>query len=195
MVDEAHSLGTMGATGRGLAEHFGIAPRSVDIWMGTLSKALGSCGGYIAGDRELVEYLKYTAPGFVFSVGVAPPAAAAALASLEVLESQPERVRLCQANASFFLRKARERNFDTGSSEKTPVIPVILGNSRRCLLVAHQMFQRGVNVRPILFPAVAESAARLRFFVTASHDVQQLEKTIEVLSEELSRGERADERH
>ena len=194
MVDEAHSLGTMGATGRGLAEHFGIAPKSVDIWMGTLSKALGSCGGYIAGRRELVEYLKYTAPGFVFSVGMAPPAAAAALAALEVLGSQPERVRLCQANASFFLRKARERDFDTGSSEKTPVIPVILGSSRRCLLVAHQMFQRGVNVRPILFPAVAESAARLRFFVTANHDVRQLEKTIDVLSEVLPRGERVENR-
>ena len=193
MVDEAHSLGTMGATGRGLAEHFGIAPKSVDLWMGTLSKALGSCGGYIAGSRGLVEYLKYTAPGFVFSVGMAPPAAAAALTALEVLESQPERVRRCQANASFFLRTARERNFDTGSSEKTPVIPIILGNSRRCLLIAHQMFRCGVNVRPILFPAVAESAARLRFFVTASHDVQQLEKTIEVLSEALSRGEQVED--
>ena len=107
MIDEAHSLGTMGPHGRGIGEHFDIDPRRVDIWMGTLSKSLGSCGGYIAGCRELVEYLKYTAPGFVFSVGMPPSNAAAALASLRLLEEEPERVARVQARAKQFLRLAR----------------------------------------------------------------------------------------
>ena len=82
----------MGATGRGLGEHAGVAPSSVDLWMGTLSKSLASCGGYIAGSDELIEYLKYTAPGFVYSVGISPPNAATALAALEVLQREPQRV-------------------------------------------------------------------------------------------------------
>ena len=88
MVDEAHSIGTLGDTGRGISEHFGLNPRDVDIWMGTLSKSFGSCGGYIAGNKALVEYLKYTAPGFVYSVGLSPPNAAAALAAIERLETR-----------------------------------------------------------------------------------------------------------
>ncbi len=93
MVDEAHSIGVLGATGRGLAEHAGVSPRAVDLWMGTLSKSLASVGGYIGARREIVEYLKYTAPGFVFSVGMAPANAAAALEALRVLRREPERVR------------------------------------------------------------------------------------------------------
>ena len=91
-VDEAHSIGVLGRTGRGIGEHFGVDPRDVDVWMGTLSKAFGSCGGYIAGSRALVEYLKYTAPGFVFANGITPANAAAALASVRLLDAEPERV-------------------------------------------------------------------------------------------------------
>jgi acyl-CoA synthetase (AMP-forming)/AMP-acid ligase II/7-keto-8-aminopelargonate synthetase-like enzyme/acyl carrier protein len=109
MVDEAHSTGTMGAHGRGISEHFQLDPTSVDIWMGTLSKSFGSCGGYIAGSRELVEYLKYTAPGFVYSVGMPPANAAAALASLELLKKEPERVKRLQDRSRLFLSLAKER--------------------------------------------------------------------------------------
>ncbi len=108
MVDEAHSMGTMGKTGRGIGEHFGINARDVDIWMGTLSKSFGSCGGYIAGCQELVEYLRYTAPGFVFSVGLSPPNAAASLASLKVLREHPERVATLQQRAKLFLAEAKK---------------------------------------------------------------------------------------
>ena len=102
MIDEAHSIGVLGHHGRGIGEHFDVNRSDVDIWMGTMSKALGSCGGYIAGSRALVEFLKYTAPGFVFSVGLPPSAAAAALASIRIMETQPERVARLRENAQAF---------------------------------------------------------------------------------------------
>src|SRR5579863_5524957 len=116
LVDEAHALGVLGPRGFGSAEHFGIDPGEIDIWMGTLSKSLVSCGGYIAGRGELIRYLKRAAPGFVFSVGIAPAAAAAALAALEVLRAEPARVRRVNDRASLFLRLAREAGLAVGGS-------------------------------------------------------------------------------
>jgi 7-keto-8-aminopelargonate synthetase-like enzyme len=187
MVDEAHSLGTMGPTGRGIGEHFGVDRSQVDIWMGTLSKSLGSCGGYIAGCRELVEYLKYTAPGFVYSVGMPPPNAAAALASLEVLAREPQRVQRLQAAAARFLARAQARQLNTGLSRQTPVIPIIVGNSLHALQLSQRLFERGINVQPILYPAVEEKAARLRFFITACHSDEQIDSTVDAVAEELAR--------
>jgi 8-amino-7-oxononanoate synthase/acyl carrier protein len=181
MVDEAHSMGTMGRTGRGVSEMFGINPRDVDIWMGTLSKSFASCGGYIAGSTALVEYLRYTAPGFVFSVGLPPSSAAAALASIEVLEEQPERVETLHKRSELFLSLARRAGLDTGDSGGTAVIPVITGNSMVALRLSHRMFGDGVNVQPILYPAVDESAARLRFFMTSVHSEDQIRYTIDRL--------------
>ncbi len=158
MVDEAHSIGTMGPTGRGIGEHFGINPRDVDIWMGTLSKSFGSCGGYIAGCRALIEYLKYTAPGFVFSVGLSPPNAAAALASLHVMQQEPQRVTRLKEASRLFLTEAKKRGLNTGQSSETPVVPLITGNSLHALQLSRRLFESGVNVQPILYPAVEESA-------------------------------------
>ena len=107
MVDEAHSIGVLGARGAGIGEYYGVNPLDVDIWMGTLSKAFSSAGGYIAGKTSLVEYLKYTAPGFVFSVGMSPPNAAAALASIQLMLKEPERVTRCIARGKFFLEAAK----------------------------------------------------------------------------------------
>lgn len=123
MVDEAHSLGVLGATGRGLQEHFGVASSDVDIWMGTLSKALASCGGYLAGSAALIEYIKYTAPGFVFSVGMTPANAAAALAALSILEAEPERIDRLQSNARLFLSEAQAAGLDTHLAMGSAVIP------------------------------------------------------------------------
>jgi 8-amino-7-oxononanoate synthase len=187
MVDEAHSMGTMGLHGRGIGEHFGLRPRDVDIWMGTLSKSFGSCGGYISGSRELVEYLKYTAPGFVYSVGLPPPNAAAALVSIELLEEQPERVARLADNSGLFLRLAQEAGLNTGSSSGTPVVPVITGNSQAALKLSRRLFERGINVQPILYPAVEDSAARLRFFITCTHTAEQIREAVAVTSEELRR--------
>ena len=185
MVDEAHSVGTMGPTGRGIGEHFAVNPRDVDIWMGTLSKSFGSCGGYIAGSNALIELLKYTAPGFVFSVGLSPTNAAAALASLEILKKNPQRVTTLHQRASLFLSEARKRGLNTGDSNHTPVIPVITGNSLHALLLSRKLFEAGVNVQPILYPAVDESAARLRFFVNCTHSEEQIMYTVEKAAEAL----------
>jgi len=187
MVDEAHSMGVLGSHGRGIGEHFDVDPKDVDIWMGTLSKSFGSCGGYIAGSKSLVEYLKYTAPGFVFSVGLSPPNAAAALASLQLLEAEPQRAVRLQQQARLFLTLARQRGLNTGLSKDTPVIPVILGNSMHCLQLSKALADRGINVQPILYPAVEESAARLRFFLTSLHTGEQIRYTIDAIVEELDK--------
>lgn len=187
MVDEAHSFGVMGATGMGIGEHFGVDGRQVDIWMGTLSKALASCGGYIAGDRALIDHLKLAAPGFLYSVGMPPPVAAAALAALEILVREPERVHTLQARGAFFLGLARAAGIDTGQSQGLALIPAITGSSIRAGRLAEALFKRGINVQPILYPAVEEKAARLRFFVSAQHTEEQIRHTVAALAEELDR--------
>jgi 8-amino-7-oxononanoate synthase len=187
MVDEAHALGVLGPRGFGTADHFSVDPGEVDIWMGTLSKSLVSCGGYIAGGKKLVDYLKLVAPGFVFSVGMTPPAAASALAALELLEREPERVRRLNDRAALFLRLAREGGLDVGGSIGASIVPVVTGSSIRAGRLAQALFERGVNVQPILYPAVPERAARLRFFLTASHTEEQIRNAVAILLEENRR--------
>ena len=185
LVDEAHSFGVVGATGRGVGELFGVDRRDVELWMGTLSKSLASCGGYIAGSRAAVEYLKYTTPAFVYSVGISPPNAAAALAALRKLDAHPELVTLLRRRAQLFLDLCRRRGIDTGMSEGTAVIPCIVGNSWDCLQLSQALTQRAINVQPILYPAVEEHLARLRFFISAKHTEDELTHTADVLCEEL----------
>lgn len=187
MVDEAHSAGVLGAHGRGIGEYLGVDPQDVDLWMGTLSKSFGSCGGYITGCRAMVEYLKYTAPGFVYSVGISPANAAAALAAIRLLKDEPERVARLHERAGLFLTLARSRGLNTGLSKDSPIVPVILGDSVHCLRLSRAMFDRGINVQPILYPAVEERAARLRFFITASHTEEQIRHSIDVMAEEVER--------
>lgn len=184
-VDEAHSIGTMGPTGRGIVEHFGLEAREVDILMGTLSKAFGSCGGYVAGSRDLVRYLKYTAPGFVYSVGLSPANTAAALAAIRRLENDPSIVRKCIANSSLFLELAKAAGLDTGTSNNTPVVPVIIGNSLVALKLSRRLHALGFNVQPILHPAVEEKAARLRFFITSEHGEEQIREAVAITAREL----------
>jgi 8-amino-7-oxononanoate synthase len=187
MVDEAHSLGVLGRTGRGIAEHAGVHPSSVDIWMGTLSKSLASCGGYIAGSRALIEYLKYTSPGFVYSVGIPPSNAAAALAALRKLIAEPERVAALHARSAYFLARCRDEGFDTGESAGTPVIPVIVGDSLRAARLSAILLASGVNVQPMVSPAVPNERARLRFFIAATHTERELESTVRLLADALRR--------
>jgi 8-amino-7-oxononanoate synthase len=187
MVDEAHAVGVLGPHGFGTADHFGVDPSEVDIWMGTLSKSLVSCGGYIAGCAELIDYLRVVLPGFVFSVGMAPSAAAAALAAIEVLEREPERVRRLNDRAELFLHLARAGGLDAGGSIGAAIVPIITGSSILAARLAQALFERGVNVQPILYPAVPERAARLRFFLTAEHSEDQIRETVRILSEESRR--------
>jgi len=184
MVDEAHALGVLGPRGFGSADRAGIDPGEIDIWMGTLSKSLVSCGGYIAGRQDLIDYLKRMAPGFVFSVGIAPPSAAAALSALEILEQEPDRVRRLNERAGLFLELARAAGLDTGGSVGAAIVPIITGSSIRAARLSQAMFQRGVNVQPILYPAVPEGSARLRFFLTAEHTEEQVRRAVAILCEE-----------
>jgi 8-amino-7-oxononanoate synthase len=186
MIDEAHSLGVMGKTGRGSFEHFGIDPRGVDIWMGTLSKTLGSCGGYICGTHDLIEILKYQAPGFVYSVGLSPPATAAALAALRILKSDPDRVAKLQANGHFFVEEARKAGLDTMTSAGFSVVPVMIGDPVRAVRLTDRLLDRGINALPIIHPAVPMKAARIRFFITSRHTQDQIRGTIKIVAEELA---------
>lgn len=185
MVDEAHGLGVLGKTGRGLWEAQDVDPSEVDIWMGTLSKTLSSCGGYIAGSRALTELLRYGAPGFVYSVGLAPPLAAAALTSLEILLEEPERVTQLQENGRYFLESAKARGIDIGRSEGFCVVPAILGSSLKAVKVSNGLMEDGVNVQPIIHPAVEERAARLRFFLSAEHTKEQIDTALDRLRARL----------
>lgn len=178
MVDEAHSVGVLGKTGRGVAEHFGVDPSGVDVWMGTLSKTLSGCGGYIAASHDLVEYLRCSAPGFVYSVGLSPPVAAAALASLTIMLAEPERVRQVNENGRLFLEEARAAGLDTGGSIGSAIVPVILGSSIKAARVSDLLFRRGINVQPILRPAVPERSARLRFFLSSLHTPEQIRRAV-----------------
>ena len=187
MVDEAHSIGTIGKQGRGIGEFFGINPHDVDLWMGTLSKSFASCGGYIAGSHALVEYLKYTAPGFVFSVGMSPPNAAATLAAIRVLKAEPERVSRLQARAKLFLQLAQEKGLNTGMSKDSPVIPIIIGESLKSIQLSQNLFQRGINVPFMIYPSVPQHEARLRFFVTCNHTEEQIRFTVDTLAEEIAK--------
>jgi len=155
--------------------------------MGTLSKSLASSGGYIAGSAELIEYLKYTAPGFVYSVGLSPPNAAAALAALTLLRREPERVARLRELSALFLALARGRGLDTGLSGGTPIIPVIIGNSVKCLVLSQALFKRGIVVQPIIHPAVPERAARLRLFITTNHTEAQIRSAVGAIVEELAK--------
>jgi 8-amino-7-oxononanoate synthase len=187
MVDEAHSLGVLGERGLGIQEHFGLRGSDVDIWMGTLSKTLASCGGYVAGEAALIEHLKCAAPGFVYSVGMPPPAAAAALAALRLMRAEPHRATLLRERGRQFLELARERGIDTGLSAGLSVIPAILHSSLKAARLSQALYRRHINVQPIVYPAVPERSARLRFFVSSEHTEAEIRSTVEALAEELRR--------
>jgi len=179
MVDEAHSFGVVGPRGCGVGEHFAeVTPSDVDLWMGTLSKSLASCGGWIGGSEAMIRYLRYTAPGFVYSAGITPANAVAALTSLRLMLAEPERVQTLQANAEHFVRLLKDRGIDTGPSEGgSAVVPTITGNSMHALMLSQRLQDEGINVQPIVYPAVPDDASRLRFFLSSTHSTEQLTHT------------------
>ena len=152
-----------------------------------MSKTLGSCGGYIAGCKELIEYLKYTAPGFVFSVGLPPASAAASLASIRLLEAQPQRVARLRENAALFLALARQRGLNTGNSQGTAVVPLILGNSILALAAFAGALRPGDQRAADRASGRGRDAARLRFFLTSLHTESQIRSTVAVLAAELEK--------
>jgi 8-amino-7-oxononanoate synthase len=182
MVDDAHGLGVLGATGRGLAEHWGVDPRDVDIWMGTLSKSLAGCGGYIAGSADVIDYLRHMVSGHVYSVGMPPSLAASALAALNVLRREPERVAELNAKGRQFTDLARARGFDTGTAVGSAIVPMIIGDSLKTATLAERLFHAGLYVMPIMPPGVPDHTARLRFFITLHHSDADLRQAVEMVA-------------
>jgi len=185
MIDEAHSLGTIGATGRGVCEASGISPKSVDVHMGTLSKTLAGAGGYIAGDRELIEYMRFLAPGFIFSVGLSPPDTAASLAALDILEREPQLSQEVRDRARLFRSIAREAGLDIGGDEESPVASLLVGDDKAGYLLSLRLLEQGIHVQPIPPPAVPVGGTRLRFFITRSHTEEQFRATLPAIAREM----------
>ena len=189
LVDEAHSLGVLGKTGRGVREHYGIDSTEVDMWMSTLSKAMCGCGGFIAGSHELVEHLKYGSPGFVFSVGMPPVIAAACRKALEIMLREPERVQRLQRVSKYFLQYAKSKGLDTGSAQGYAVLPILVGDSMVTGFLSTALFRRGIYVMPVTFPAVQEGTARLRFFLSSVHEEEHVRQALDAVAEEMSKAQ------
>jgi len=183
MVDEAHSVGVLGDTGHGILEHFGIDdPSAIDIHMGTLSKTIPSVGGYVAGNADLITYLKHTVRAFVFSAALPPASAAAAKASFEVIEEEPQRVQALQRNVDYFIKGLQERGFNTLNTE-TPIVPIIAGDDERAWLMAKLSQDQDIFVLPVVSPAVPTGTSRLRANVTAGHTLEEIEHAMNVFEE------------
>lgn len=181
MVDEAHSLGVLGKAGRGIQEHFGLPDDAIDVKMGTLSKTLASCGGFVAGRLELITFLKHHARGYIFSGAVPTAPTAAAIAALEVMEREPELVATLRANREYYLRGLRRLGFDTGNTE-TAIIPVMTRNESLTLAMTKRCRAEGLFVVPVAFPAVPLNAPRLRTCVSALHSREDLDFALDVLA-------------
>jgi glycine C-acetyltransferase len=179
MVDEAHSLGVLGEKGHGIEEHFGLG-NVIDVKMGTLSKTIPSVGGYVAGSRELIRYLKHTARAFIFSAALPPAQTAAAQASFEVIEAEGERVEALRHNVSLFLGGLQERGFNTLNSE-TPIVPIVCGADERAYQMARLCQEEDIFVLPVVSPAVPSGLARLRANITAAHSEKDIAHALDVL--------------
>ncbi|KTD63681.1 acyl-CoA synthetase [Legionella santicrucis] len=185
MIDEAHSMGVLGKTGKGIREYYHLDAKDVDIWMGTLSKSFASCGGYIAGTHELIENLKYTAAGFVYSAGISPANTAAALAAIDVMKKEPQRVDLLRDRHTLLLSLLKEQNIPTGLSNNTPIIPIIVGNDLVAIQLSHYLKENHILALPIIYPAVEKNLARIRLFVNCLHTDEQIYKTVNLLREKI----------
>jgi glycine C-acetyltransferase len=173
MVDDAHASGVFGTNGRGTIDHFGLHGR-VDIQVGTLSKAIGALGGYVAGSRALIEFLYHRARPFLFSTSHPPAVAASCLAAIDVLESEPQLIERLWNNTRFFKSGLRSLGFDTGASE-SPITPVIVGDAALAMKLSDVLFDNGVFAQGIGFPTVPRGKARVRTIVTATHTRDELQ--------------------
>jgi 8-amino-7-oxononanoate synthase len=179
MIDEAHSVGVLGKSGRGIEEHFNL-PGSIDIKMGTLSKTIPSVGGYVAGKKDLIEYLRHASRAYIFSAALPPAQAAAAKAAFEVILEEPWRVEKLNRNASQFITGLKERGFDTLYTQ-TAIVPVICGTDEIAFSMTSAAQHQDVFVLPVVSPAVPPGLARLRATVTAAHETDEIEHAMDVI--------------
>jgi glycine C-acetyltransferase len=181
MIDEAHSVGVLGATGRGIEEHFGM-PGAIDIKMGTLSKTIPSVGGYIAGKQELIDYLRHVSRSYIFSAALPPAQAAAANEAFQVILDEPERIARLNRNTRIFIGGLKAAGFDTLQTS-TAIVPVLCGSDERAFMLTREAQHRDVFVLPVVSPAVPEGLARLRATITAAHEPAEMEHAIQIITE------------
>jgi len=178
MVDEAHSIGVLGRTGRGVDEHFGIPSREIDLWMGSLSKAIPANGGYLAGTQAAMVYLKYESAPFMFSAALCPSAVASSLAALRIIADEPSRVRTLARRAAALREGLRALGLDTDDSS-TAIVPVILGSNERTYRFSRGLFERGVLASAVVQPAVPEDTSRLRLCAMACHSEEDIDTIVD----------------
>jgi glycine C-acetyltransferase len=181
MVDEAHSVGVLGKTGRGIEEHFNM-PDTIDIKMGTLSKTIPSVGGYVAGQRELISFLRHASRAYIFSAALPPAQAAAAKAAFDVILEEPWRIEQLNRNAVQFIGGLQQRGFDTLNTE-TAIVPVLCGSDETAFAMTRAAQLKDLFVLPVVSPAVPPGLARLRATVTAAHEPQDIEAAMEIIAE------------
>jgi glycine C-acetyltransferase len=185
MVDDAHASGVLGRNGRGSVDHFHCHGR-VDIQVGTLSKAIGSLGGYVCGSRDLIEYLYHRARPFLFSTSHPPSVAATCIAAFDLLENEPERIARLWDNTRYFKSQLAAAGFDIGGkstpASETPITPIIIGDGKRTMEFSKALFRGGVMATGIAFPTVPEGKARIRTIVTSEHTRSQLDQALDILA-------------
>jgi len=181
MIDEAHSLGVLGETGKGIEEHFNLEG-AIDIKMGTLSKTIPSVGGYIAGNADLIKFLRHQSRAYIFSAALPPAQAAAAMESFRVILDEPWRVKQLRENTNLFINGLKERGFDTMKTE-TAIVPLLCGTDEKAFEMTRECHKRDLFVLPVISPAVPEGLARLRTTVTANHEPEQIERALEIFEQ------------
>ncbi len=180
MVDDAHAIGVIGKNGSGTASHFGLTDK-VDLIMGTFSKSLASLGGFIASDKDTINYIKHNSRSLIFSASMTPASAASVLAAIDIMESEPERIRHLWEIADYALRGFREMGFDTGKSE-TPIIPLFIRDDLKALLLTQALLADGIFVNPVVSPAVRKEDCLIRYSLMATHTKEQVEISIEKIT-------------
>ncbi len=185
MIDEAHSVGVLGRNGRGIEEHYGL-DGVIDIKMGTLSKTIPSVGGYVAGDEDLVKFLRHQSRAYIFSAALPPAQAAAAIEAFRVIEDESWRVEALRENSNHFISGLKDRGFNTLDTE-TAIVPVLCGSDETAFVMTREAQQEGVFVLPVVSPAVPEGLSRLRATVTATHERHQIDHAMDVIGQAAQR--------
>ena len=180
MVDDAHGTGVLGRTGKGTAEHFGLS-QGIHIHMGTLGKALGSFGAYVAGSRDLIDYLMNSARSFIYSTALPPSVCAASLAAIEIVENEPPHRERLWKNRERFVAGLTSLGLNSGESE-TPIVPIMLGDPAKACKAAEKLFERGIYAVAIRPPTVPEGASMIRMTLMATHTDQDIDKALDVIS-------------
>jgi len=181
MIDEAHSIGVLGETGRGIEEHFNMEG-VIDIKMGTLSKTIPSVGGYVAGSADLIKYLRHQSRAYIFSAALPPAQAAAAMEAFRVILDEPWRVVKLRENTKLFINGLKERGFDTMKTE-TAIVPLLCGSDEKAFVMTRECHKRDLFVLPVISPAVPEGLARLRTTVTTGHEPDEIKRALDILEQ------------